>query len=174
MNIAWPFQWITQERGPKMILEAVKLYGIREGVGRLNNPVIIGWAKEIGIDDYLIDSIPWCGLFIGVVAYRAGKEVVHEPLWAANWLNFGVRVDEAMFGDVLVFKRPGGNHVGLYIGESSDFYFVFGGNQGDAVGIIMIEKSRLRGIRRPKYNIQPTNVRKILLNSIGDISTNES
>lgn len=175
MNIAWPFQWIDNEPGPKMLLEAIKLYGTKEVlIGRQNNPVILGWAKEIGIEDYTLDSIPWCGLFMGVIAHRAGKEVVEEPLWAANWLKFGIPVDEAMLGDVLVFKRPGGNHVALYIGESKDFYFVFGGNQGDAVSIVMMEKSRLRGIRRPKYNVQPANVRKILLTEHGDISTNES
>lgn len=169
------FVWLYKEAGPKMIIEGLKLFGIEEAtLEGEDNPTILLWAKEVGINNYLHDSQAWCGLYIAVVAKRAGKEVVHDPLWAANWLNFGTPSNEAMFGDVLVFKRPGGNHVGLYIGEDDRTYFVLGGNQSDMVDIIRIEKSRCRGIRRPKYNVQPANVRKILLTSEGEISTNES
>ena len=36
-----------------------------------------------------------------------------------------------MLGDILTFKRNGGGHVGLYVGEDKDCYHVLGGNQGN-------------------------------------------
>lgn len=169
------FVWLYKEAAPKMIIEGLKLFGTEEAteVGE-DNPVILLWAKEVNIPNYIHDSIAWCGLYMAVVAKRAGKEVVKDPLWAANWLHFGSVMNEAMFGDVMIFKRPGGNHVALYIAEDTYTYFVLGGNQGDMVDIIRIAKSRCIGIRRPKYSIQPLSVRKIFLNAEGKISSNES
>lgn len=167
------YSWLQNEPAPKMLLEALKLYGVKETVGAQDNPIILSWAEEIGITNYTHDAIAWCGLFIGVVAQRAGKPVVKDPLWAANWLNFGDEADVPMLGDVLVFKRPGGNHVGLYVGEDRTTYHVLGGNQSDAVGFTRIAKERLRGARR-LYNIKPANVRIVKLEAGGDVSTNEA
>lgn len=178
MSLPKQYKWLEKEGAPKMLVEALKLYGTLEFAGTPNNPVIIGWAKEVGLGAaYSGDAIPWCGLFIAVVAKRAGKQVAVDPLWADNWRKFGSPAPEAMLGDVLVFKRPGGNHVAIYVGEDNDAYHVIGGNQGDKVSITRIAKSRLKenGIRRPVYSIaQPPNVRKIILSATGGISTNES
>lgn len=168
------YKWILDEPGPKMILEAVKLYGILEMPGTGDNPVILAWAKEVGVKDYTHDSIAWCGLAEAVVAFRAGKPVVKEPLWAGNWSKWGVEVTVAMFGDTLVARRPGGNHVCIYIGEDDVAYHVFGGNQSDRYGITRIVKGRVWAIRRPEYTIQPANVRRIILKPDGIISANEA
>lgn len=158
-----------------MIVEALKLYGTKEIVGKEHNPVIIGWAKETGLESvYTADEIPWCGLVMAVIAKRAGKEIPVAPLWALNWAKFGVEVQSPMLGDVLTFRRPGGGHVGLYVGEDKICYHVLGGNQGNAFNIARIEKSRLYRVRRPVYSIaQPPNVRKIYLSATGSISKNE-
>lgn len=178
MPLPKKYQWLEKEGAPKMLVEALKLYGTLEFAGAPNNPVIIGWAKEVGLGAaYSGDSIPWCGLFIAVVAKRAAKQVVVDPLWADNWRKFGSPVAEPMLGDVLVFKRPGGNHVAIYCAEDSTAYHVIGGNQGDKVSITRIAKTRLKenGARRPIYSIaQPPNVRKIILSDTGELSTNES
>lgn len=168
------YQWLEKEPGPKMLLEAIKLYGIRETLGEADNPIILEWASELGLKDYIHDSIAWCGLFMAIVASRAGKIAPDHPLWAANWLKFGHVVPVAMLGDVLVFKRPGGNHVGLYVAEDSICYDVFGGNQGDQVSIVRILKGRCIGIRRPDYHVQPANVRRIIFGDDGFISANEN
>lgn len=169
------YSWIQNESGPKMISEAIKLYGTLEVPGGESNSVILKWAQEIGVDIvYTSDAIPWCGLFIGVVAFRSGKEVVKSPLWAANWLNFGVPVERAMLGDVLVFKRSGGNHVGLYIGEDLNYYHVLGGNQNDRVNIMRIAKTRCIGKRRPKYRNQPPSVRVVKIDVVTQVSENEN
>lgn len=170
------YRWIeTIGILPKMIVEGLKLYGTKETIGEQDNPVILEWAKELDLKAYVHDSIAWCGLFIAIIAKRAGKDVVKDPLWAANWLHFGIGANEAMLGDVLVFKRPGGNHVGLYVGEDLSTYYVLGGNQSDQVSITRILKERCIGIRRPIYKTgQPANVRSITISTDGVISNNEA
>ncbi|AVO46421.1 hypothetical protein C6569_15925 [Phreatobacter cathodiphilus] len=70
-----------------MLLEAIRLFGTRDFVGPQHNPVILGWAKEIGHPDYTSDETAWCGLFVGVCAHRAGWEARPKgnALWARNW-----------------------------------------------------------------------------------------
>ncbi len=162
---------------PKMINEALALYGTLETPGTADNPNIIAWAKETNTNSdnwYTDDSIPWCGLFMAVVAQRAGKDVPNECLRAVSWANFGIPVTHAMLGDVLVFKRKGGGHVGLYVGESVDSYYVLGGHQSDKVCITRIAKNRIHAIRRPIYNIQPASVMQYHYDNHGNVSDNES
>jgi len=175
MNLPKAYQWLAQEPAPRHLLKAVELYGVTETVGNSNNPVIMGWAKELGLDKvYTADSIPWCGLFTAVVIHRAQRPVVEAPLWALNWNKFGVQVTTPMLGDILTFSRNGGGHVGFYVGEDSTAYHVLGGNQGDKVSVTRIAKSRLSQARRPAYNSQPTNIRRVFLASNGALSTNEA
>ncbi|MCA3647230.1 MAG: TIGR02594 family protein [Methylobacterium sp.] len=150
------YRWLETEPGPRMIIEALKQYGTLEASGEADNPKIIGWQDELdaaGLGSayagvYRHDPIPWCGLFLGVVAHRANiaRRPERNPpklyLAALEWASFGVSVPKgaAALGDVLVFKRPnrdasrfgpedarsrehpasrGGGHVGLYVGQDS-------------------------------------------------------
>lgn len=175
MKLPNKYSWLSLEEAPRHLLKAIELFGTTEVVGPKHNPVIMEWAKEAGLKQYTNDEIPWCGLFMAIVMKRAGREIVKDPLWALNWGNFGKQVSEAMLGDVLTFVRDGGGHVGIYVGEDSTSYHVLGGNQGNAVSIVRIQKKRLQKIRRPEYKSQPLNVRKIILDSTGaTISTNEA
>jgi uncharacterized protein (TIGR02594 family) len=171
------YGWLAREGGPKMIVEALKLFGTMEKPGSANNPIIVAWAKEVGsevADVYKADSIPWCGLFMAVVAKRAGKEIPKHPLWALSWSAFGAKTDAPALGDVLVFTRSGGGHVGLYVGEDASAFHVLGGNQSDSVCIARIAKARLYAARRPLYRVQPANVRSIRLEATGALSLNEA
>lgn len=169
------YAWLGREPGPKMLTEALALYGTLEAPGPKDNPTILAWAKEVGLaKTYSHDSIPWCGLFMAVVASRAGKPVVDSPLWALSWADFGKPSPAPMLGDVLTFKRNGGGHVALYVGEDSAAYHCLGGNQSDKVCFTRIAKSRLYRARRPDYNVQPSNVRRVILASNGKLSTNEA
>lgn len=174
MKLPKKHQWLGQEDGPRHLLKALELYGVAETVGSKHNPVIMGWAKELKIDYYKNDEIPWCGLYAAIVMHRAGRPVVKDPLRALSWSTFGVKVTTAMLGDVLTFTRNGGGHVGFYVGEDATAYHVLGGNQGNQVNVIRIAKSRLHQIRRPAYNSMPTNIRVIQLDSSGVLSTNEA
>lgn len=181
MQLPARYAWLANEPGPKMLVEALKHYGVLEYRGADNNPDITAWAKEIGGDiasTYTQDSIPWCGLFMAIVAKRAGKTFPANPLWALNWKDFGVKATVPMLGDVVVFSRTtptGGKagHVALYVGEDNTAYHTLGGNQSDSVCITRMAKSRLYAVRRPIYNVQPANVRKVVLASDGNLSVNE-
>ena len=171
------YAWLANEPGPKMLVEVLKLFGTLEAPGTRDNPKIIAWAKEVGgevADVYKADSIPWCGLFVAVVAKRAGKDVPAHPLWALSWSAFGAKAPEPALGDVLTFIRHGGGHVGLYVGEDKSAFHVLGGNQSDRVCISRVAKSRLYAARRPLYHVQPTNVRPIHLAPTGALALNEA
>lgn len=169
------YEWLADEAGPKMILEAVKEFGTTEIPGKDSNKKILDWAEEVGLDKvYSNDDVPWCGLFMAVVAKRAGKTIPKGPLWALNWARFGNRVLTPMLGDVMTFKRPTGGHVGLYVGEDGEAYHILGGNQSNAVTITRISKNRVYSITRLAYSIQPAQVRKINLAATGALSTNEA
>lgn len=171
------YKWLENENSPKILDEAVKLYGTREIVGKQHSKEIISWAKELGLEKtYTNDEIPWCGLFLAIIVKRAGFEVVKNPLWARSWNDFGTKQTKAMLGDVLVFTRPGGGgHVGIYVGEDDTCYHILGGNQSNMVNTSRLLKSRCIGIRRCNWRVsQPKNVRVIKLSGDGHISTNES
>lgn len=176
-NLPAQYQWLNNVGLlPKMIQEALKEYGTLETPGAANNVKIMAWATETGLKNvYTADSVPWCGLFMAVVAKRAGKTYPSGPLWALNWAKFGVEAGQPHLGDVLTFTRDGGGHVGLYVGEDAQAYHVLGGNQSDAVNIKRIEKKRLYKARRPVYSIgAPPSAKPYILAATGGLSTNEA
>lgn len=179
MNLPAKYQWLYNEHAPAMLVESLKHYGTLEHVGKGSNPNIAAWAKEVGVSGwYTDDDIPWCGLFVGVVAKRCGYPFPASKLLAAKqWINWGEPVTKGreMLWDILVFVRPGGGHVGFLVGENSHAFLVYGGNQSNAVGLAWIDKTRLLEARRPLYKIgEPSNVRHIALNETGEVSTNEA
>lgn len=185
---------LAREPGPKMIVEGLRLYGTLEKPGTADNPVIIAWADEVetatgtgyarwASDFYNDDSIPWCGLWMAVVACRANPDrradraPPEKYLSAVEWAKFGVAVAKhlAILGDTLVFKRDGGGHVALYVGEDATHFHCLGGNQGDAVSIVRIAKDRCIAVRRPPYLNKPPNARKITRSAAGaPVSKNEA
>jgi len=177
MTLPKEYRWLEDLSPlPKMVQESLKLFGTVEAAGKANSPTIISWAKEVGgsvADVYKADEIPWCGLFIAVVAKRAGKTPVKDPLWALNWGKFGENAGQPALGDVLTFIRKGGGHVALYVGEDDTAYHVLGGNQSDCVCFTRIAKDRLKAARRPPYMNRPATVKPYILGSTGKLSENE-
>lgn len=181
MKLPANYEWLnTIDQLPRTIQEALKLHGTHEIVGPGSNKEILLWRDELNdagfrVTGYSNDDIPWCGLFAAIVAKRAGKTPVHEPLWARNWVNFGNRTQQAGLGDCLVFKRGEvSGHVTWYVGEDDECYHCLGGNQSDQVCFTRIEKSRCIGIRRPIYNNQPASVKPYHLSKTGKVSSNEA
>lgn len=170
------YDFLKEEQSPKILVEAVKMLGVKEIVGKQHNPVIMGWAKELKMEKiYVSDEIPWCGLAIAYACFKAGTEVVKAPLRALSWAEYGNKVEEPMLGDILTFKRDGGGHVGIYVGEDKECYHVLGGNQGNSMSVSRIVKSRLYQARRTAWKVaQPANVRKVFLDATGVISKNEA
>lgn len=183
MNLPEQYQWLRRiGMLPRTISIGLAYFGTQEVVGRGSNRTILMWRDQLNaagvkIDGYSDDDIPWCGLFAAWVTYQRvtnTAEVVKDPLWALNWAKYGKAVKEAGLGDVLVFKRPSGGHVGFYVGEDTRCYHVLGGNQSNAVTITRIEKKRCVAIRRPLYVRPSPNVKKFLLSATGSVSSNEA
>ena len=183
MTIPAQYQWLPKLKDlPKTIQIALAEFGVQEVVGKGNNATIIGWRDELNqagvkITGYSNDDIPWCGLFAAIVALRrmkAAAEVVKEPLWARNWAKYGVASKTPGLGDVLVFQRESGGHVGFYVAEDATAYHVLGGNQSNKVCITRVAKDRLLAARRPKYNVQPASVKPYRVASAGSLSKNEA
>ena len=165
---------------PKHLQIALDFQGITEIVGSKSNPLILSWAKELGLSDiYTNDDTAWCGLFFAICAKRSGRELptfkdkydyLRALKYCGIWLP--VMTKDASVGDVLIFQRPSGGHIGFYVAESLTSYFVLGGNQGNSVSISEIAKSRCVAIRRPKYD--NLKVVAVHLGSGGKLSENEA
>lgn len=142
---------------PAWLLAARKKLGTREVPGAGNSATIIGWAKAIGVKIlgivYNADSVPWCGLFITMCLKEAGVDLglMKVGVRASAWAVWGANLaaDRLSPGAILVFQRPGGGHVAFYLGEDGIYYYVLGGNQGDGVNVMRIEKSRCIARRWP-------------------------
>lgn len=187
---------------PALVRTALSELGTLEAPGKPNNPTIIKWADEVAAatattydkwaaDWYNADSIPWCGLFSAVSVVRsspAGSPRVPPKnyLSALSWASWGVpvqwkgreglRLGEIWVGDILVFVRKGGGHVGICVGvsENGKTVHVLGGNQGDSVNITEISIDRLYAVRRPQYINRPEGARHVRLSSSGLVSTDEA
>lgn len=171
------YEWLNKVSAPKHMVEAIKLLGTSEVVGKKHNKTILNWAKECGLEKiYTADEISWCGLFVSVTIKRANREPLkgYNALRAREWAKWGMQSEKAEFGDILVFSREGGGHVGYYVAEDKDCYHVLGGNQSNTVNVTRILKSRLIAIRRPAYVNKPSEVKSIIASATGTISTNEA
>lgn len=170
------YEFLKKETAPRLLVEAVKMLGTKEIIGSKHNPVILSWAKELSLSKiYTNDEIPWCGLAIAYACHKAGLNVIDKPLWALSWAKWGMHAVNPMLGDILTFKRNGGGHVGIYVGEDEKCYHVLGGNQGNLMSVSRIDKNRLYKARRTSWKFaQPGSVRKVFLDPKGTISTNEA
>lgn len=172
--ISEKYKWLTDINPlPKTISIGLSLLGTAEISGPTSNRAILSWAKQLSIP-YSNDDVAWCGLFVAHVVKEAGKETVTNPLWARNWAKWGQKVDSPALGDVVVFVRNGGGHVGFYIAEDDECFHILGGNQGNTVSITRIVKGRAIAFRRPLYNTQPDSVKSYVASSEGALSTNEA
>lgn len=146
---------MTTASEPAWLRAARAKLGTREAAGAANSPTIMGWAKKLGTRVlgmvYNADSVPWCGLFVATCIAEAGLPTAPIAVRASAWGKWGASIaaDRLAPGAVLVFQRPGGGHVGFYVGEDDAAYHVLGGNQGDAVTITRIAKSRCVARRWP-------------------------
>jgi uncharacterized protein (TIGR02594 family) len=96
-------------------------------------------------------SVPWSGLFFAACLAEDGIPAPPIAVRAKAWASWGANLAAQRLapGAVLVFDRAGGGHVGFYVGEDLSSYHVLGGNQGDRVSIMRLERAgALRGVGR--------------------------
>jgi uncharacterized protein (TIGR02594 family) len=170
--------YLKEKYLPRHIQTALDWLNVSEIPGAKSNPLILAWADELGLKNiYTSDNMAWCGLFVSICLKRAGRPIpipkdIYDYMRALKFQTLWNKTDTAGLGDILVFSREGGGHVGFYVGETTTTYMVLGGNQGDKVSIVPILKSRCVAIRRPIYaNYKPE---KILVDTSAPISTNEA
>ncbi len=180
MRISNDYAWLgSVSDAPLMIKEAVRIgkLNTNEIPGPKSNLEILKLAEIAGVRNiYTNDDTAWCAVAMCAICVLANKEIpfsAFDRLRAKSFLRFGKKASAPMFGDVLVFTRTGGAHVGLYVGEDKDCYHIAGGNQSNQFNVIRIIKSRLTEARRPNYINQPKSVKKVFLSPIGAVSENE-
>lgn len=150
---------MTKAIEPAWLKAARAKLGTREAPGAANNPTILGWAKKLGMKvlgiAYNADRVPWCGLFVAACVAEDGLTPAPIAVRASSWSKWGKALAPADLapGAVLVFQRPGGGHVGFYVGENATAYQVLGGNQGDAVTLAWIAKDRCVARRWPEGRV---------------------
>lgn len=145
---------ITVDGVPRWYREAHALIGLREAVGKQNNPEVVKLYAEAGHSGIKQDSVSWCAAFVCAMLERAG---VSSPktLLARDFLKWGKEVSAPKPGDIVVFWRGKPNswqgHVGFYVRETKTYVYCLGGNQSDSVSIARYPKSRVLGYRRPRH-----------------------
>lgn len=175
------YGWLEKLDGlPLMIQEGIRIGKLNtsEISGSKANPEILKIAKTAGIENiYKSDEIAWCAVAQSAIVIATGKDLpfsAYDRMRAMSFLHYGISVKEPMLGDIIVFSRTGGGHVGMYVAEDKTCYHVMGGNQNNQYNITRIEKTRATGFRRPVYNNQPKAVKKYFVESTGAISKNEA
>jgi len=163
---------------PKLLTAGLQYSGLKEYPGtKNNNPAIMSMARELKVGSiYPNDELAWCALFMCYLLYITGKLMPYksyEILRASSFITYGEESLVPMFCDILVFKRPEGYHVALYIAETDDTFIVYGGNQSNSVGFTEIKKIRLVVARRYYEIGPPACVKRYFLKSSGIISTDE-
>jgi len=145
---------MTTASEPAWLRHARSLLGTREIVGRTHNNALIAFLNTARKWNGVIwknDEMPWCGGFVAACLVAVGVEPVKIAARAKSWAAWGSRLrpERLAPGAVLVFDRAGGGHVGFYVGEDESAFHVLGGNQGNAVTVTRIAKSRLTASRWP-------------------------
>jgi len=155
--------------------------GLEEIAGIRSNPVILNWSKMIGGPKWFDnDDKAWCAVAMNAVLMTAGLKVTSGPdpydrLRARSFEHYGVPLTIPALGAIMVFNRPEGAHVGLYLGERKDAYYILGANQSNVIGKAWLQKSRLLATRWPDEVALPEKPERIWLNSVGElVSVNEA
>jgi len=113
-------------------------------------------VKKDGLDDmvtvtnasYDPTAQPWSGLFMAFVFAQIGVEPPADFLAPKAWAAFGTALSEPAMGSIVVLDRDV-PHVGIYLGEDANYYFLLGGNQNDTVCVTQAPKGANDSFRWP-------------------------
>lgn len=162
---------------PAWLAAARAKLGTRETPGPTSNSkllALLNTASKFNGFIWREDAMSWCGGFASACMVAARIDPPMIAARAKSWATWGsaLRPDHVAPGAVLVFQRPGGGHVGFYVGENARSYRVLGGNQGDCVSETWIDKTRCIAIRWPKG--EPVSGGPVKLAAGGAVSRNEA
>ena len=131
-----------------------KYYGLKEIMGAEYSPTILNWIKIYFPETKDDEDVPYCSIALIEIFKELGLEnkIVGTNPSAISWINMGdsVELSDAILGDIVVLKRVGGNHVGLYIRQNlkRDVIYVLGFNQSNSCSIVEFPINSLLDIRR--------------------------
>jgi len=121
------------------------------------------------------DETPWCGVGAGACLKHAGVTPPKAYYRAKAYLDWGVKLDRAIYGCIVVFTRQGGGHVGFVVGkDDKNRLMVLGGNQGNKVSIAPFDQTRVAGYRWPEGVPLVTSTQLPLISSSIQSSSNEA
>ena len=158
---------------PSWMILARSYIGLKEIPGPRHNSKILDWLAKLGAW-WADDETAWCGAYVGHCIKESGLPVPTHWYRARAWSDYGSTLSLGRLspGAVLVFTRPGGGHVGFYVGEDDNHYHVLGGNQSNAVNVMRILKSRCTAARWPKG--VPVILGPVRMATRGPVSQNEA
>ncbi|WP_019617196.1 SH3 domain-containing C40 family peptidase [Psychromonas ossibalaenae] len=141
---------VTSDLNRPWIHYANNEIGVKEYRGERDNSRIVEYLKStsLGTPYNENDETAWCSAFVNWCVESSGYEGT-DSAWARDWLNWGERTNNPEKGDIVVFSRGDGGHVGFYIEENNNEIIVLGGNQSNAVKISPYPRSRVLGYRKP-------------------------
>ena len=95
----------------------VRLTGICKGSGMIhpNMATMLGYLATTTIGSAGGDETAWCAAFVNWVMLCAGEPGTNSAA-ARSWLAWGNHLALPQVGAITVLTRPGGNHVGMYVG----------------------------------------------------------
>jgi uncharacterized protein (TIGR02594 family) len=135
----------------EILNEMLKMYGLKEIVGKENNPQILAMFAEIGFDYVKDEDTAWCSAALNYFCKKLGYER-SGALDAKSWLKMPIKVLQPELGDIVVFWRESPTswkgHVGLFIAQDLNKVWVLGGNQGDMLCIAAYPRDRVLGYRQ--------------------------
>jgi len=124
---------------PPWLATAKAEIGQKEIKGATANPKILKYFKASkfwGKDDSG-GANAWCASFVAWVMKQHNYAPPKNAFRAKEWKNFGKTISKPVIGTIGIKSRNGGGHVAFIVGKSKDdkYYYMLGGNQGDAVNI---------------------------------------
>lgn len=131
--------------------------GLTEIPGQQSHARILQMARAIGSPAwYHNDDQPWCAVALNAWLQDSGLPMAvgtrgdyFDRLRALTFAEYGQGLREPALGAIGVFSRPEGNHVGLYLGQFRDLFYIYGGNQSNKVCATWMRAKRLKTWRWP-------------------------
>jgi uncharacterized protein (TIGR02594 family) len=141
-----PLLVIPQE--PRHLIIARGELGVKEIAGGRHNPRIVAYHQTCSLKA-TDDDTPWCSAFVNWCIIQAGLRGTNSAA-AISWMQWGrsIPLAQGQPGDIAVFSRSGGNHVGFHISHDDNALRLLGGNQNDEVNIATFSRARFLGLRR--------------------------
>lgn len=137
--------------------------GVKEFPGAANNPKIVKWGKDSGIDWWHREDA-WCAVFVNAMLLEAGIPGTRSAL-ARSFLDWGLRLNRPEPGAIVVFPRGSSDlygHVGIVEEvHANGTITIVNGNVSDMVkrSVFKISSILLGGIRWPMGVGLPNGVR---------------